>query len=111
MNTVAISLGLRSLELPESKPRQYVDGKPKRQERWHRDADGLTAGQRARNRIMALVEEWGEIDRAFLLADEEIELSYKSLDMILAHMVTEGLIVRYDPAERGQPTTWTRGTP
>lgn len=109
MNTLAITLGLRAIVLPQAKPREYVDGKPKRLERWQRGTDGMTAGQRARKRILALVDEWGEIDMAFLLTDDEIELSYKSLTMHLAQMVADGILVRHEPAARGKPTSWTRG--
>lgn len=110
MNTIAITLDLRQAPHLQGKISEYVDGKPKQYERWTIGNDGLTTGQRARKRILALVDEWNEIDMAFLLTDDVLNLSRKAIQMHLASLVESGQLERHDPAQpgAGKPATWTR---
>jgi hypothetical protein len=109
MNTVAITLGLCQPPAMQGQTRIYIDGKQKTENRWTVNGDGLTKGQRVRKRILDLIDEWGEIDTYFLLADDEINMCRRALQMHLVVLMAAGQIVRHAPARNGLPVRFTRG--
>ena len=109
MNTIAITLGLHQPPDLPGKASTYIDGKPKPEKRWTVDGDGLTKGQRVRQRIIDLIDEWSEVDTFFLLADDEINMGRRALQMHLVVLIASGHIVRHAPARNGLPVSFTRG--
>lgn len=95
------------------KPSRYVDGKPatKKPEVKAKHNAQREQGEQKRAAIMEMVEEWGEVDLNFLMADDCLDgICRRAVMTHMEKLVDAGKLVRIDPKHHrpGCPTIWRK---